>query len=124
MKQILFILFFMPFASVSVVAQSNIKNLANKAALDIAIQNNEKVVVFFAAEWCDYCKDFLPKVEELTLIHQEVIFFKINYDENIDFFEKEGIKATPTTVLYKNGSKVDQMVIIETPPLKEKLDHF
>jgi thioredoxin 1 len=124
MKQLLCILFFILSTSVSLYAQSNIEKLANEEALQMAIKNNEAVVIFFAAEWCDYCKDFLPKVEELTLIYKTVKFFKINYDENIDFFEKEAIEATPTTVFYKNGSKVDQMVIIDSLPLKEKLSNF
>ena len=124
MKQFLGILCFIFSMSVSLYAQSNIEKLANEEALQMAIKNNETVVVFFAAEWCDYCNDFLPKVEALTLIHKEVKFFKINYDENIDFFEKEAIEATPTTVLYKNGSKVDQLVIIDPLPLNEKLINF
>lgn len=124
MKQLSCILFFVLSMSISLYAQSNIEKLANEAALQMAIKNNETVVVFFAAEWCEYCKDFLPKVEALTLLHKEVKFFKIDYDENVDFFEKEEIEATPTTVLYKNGSKVDQMVIIEPLPLKERLRSF
>jgi thiol-disulfide isomerase/thioredoxin len=124
MKQLAGILFFLLSMSVSLYAQSNIEKLDNEEALQMAIKNNETVVVFFVAEWCDYCNDFLPKVEALTLLHKEVKFFKIDYDENIALFEKEEIEATPTTVLYKKGLKEDKMVIINLLPLKEKLGKF
>jgi len=112
------------FTAISLKAQSVIAPLADKAALEAAVKNNEKVVVIFAAKWCDYCKAFLPKVEKITSDYEKVKFFKINYDENMALFQAEGIEATPTVKLYKNGAKTDEMVTIAVKPLQQKLQDF
>ena len=124
MKQTVYIFILLFFTGLSLNAQSDIAALTDKAALEAAIKNNEKVVVVFAAEWCDYCKAFLPKVEKIIANYKKVTFFKINYDENIPLFQTEGIEATPTVKLYKNGIKVDEMVTIAVKPLQEKLQDF
>ncbi len=86
----MYILILLFFTGLSLNAQSGIAPLANKTALETAIKNNEKVVVVFAAEWCDYCKAFLPKVEKITADYEKIKFFKINYDENMALFQVEG----------------------------------
>ncbi|MCB0375280.1 MAG: thioredoxin family protein [Sinomicrobium sp.] len=124
MKKTVYILMLLFFTGISLKAQSNIAPLADKAALETAVKNNEKAVVICAAEWCEYCKAFLPKVEKIISDHENVKFFRINYDENVGLFQAEGIEATPTVKLYKNGLKTNEMVIIETAPLQEKLRDF
>ncbi len=124
MKRATSIFILLLFATISVKAQSGIATLADKAALEAALKNNEKVVVIFAAEWCDYCKAFLPKVEKITSDYEKVTFFKINYDENMALFQAEGIEATPTVKLYKNGVETDKLITITGAPLQEKLRDF
>ncbi|MCB0374377.1 MAG: thioredoxin family protein [Sinomicrobium sp.] len=123
MKRIVFILLLL-FTGINLQAQSGIRKLEDSAAFEAAIANNEKAVVIFAAEWCEYCKAFLPKVEAIMADYKDVKFFKINYDENIALFQAEGIQATPTVKLYKNGKKTDEMIVVETPPLVQKIRNF
>jgi thioredoxin 1 len=121
MKRTVCTLIFALFAGLYVQAQSGIQKLEDKAAFEAAIASHEKAVVIFAAEWCDYCKAFLPKVEAITAAYKEVKFFKINYDENVSLFQSEGIEATPTVKLYKNGEKTDEIITIEVTPLEQKI---
>ncbi len=124
MKRIAPAILLLFFTGVPLRAQSGIQNLAGKAAFENAIARNEKAVIIFAADWCEYCKAFLPKVEEITTRYPTVTFFKIGYDDNVPLFEAEGIEMTPTVKLYKNGVKKDEMVIIEVKPLFQKLQDF
>ena len=121
MKRIAPAILLLFFTGVPLRAQSGIQNLAGKAAFENAIARNEKAVIIFAADWCEYCKAFLPKVEAITAGYKEVKFFKINYDENVSLFQSEGIEATPTVKLYKNGKKTDGIITIEVTPLEQKI---
>ncbi len=124
MRRIICIIIFLFFTGINLQAQNGIQKLNDKVAFKTAVANNENVVIIFAAEWCGYCKDFLPKAEKITADYENVRFFKINYDENRALFRAENIEATPTVQLYKNGVKTDEMVIIKTAPLQEKLRSF
>ena len=123
MKQAIYI-FMLLFTATALQAQSGIQKLADKAAFETAVKSNEKVVVVFAAEWCDYCKAYLPQVEGIVKDYKGIKFFKVYYDENVAFFKTEGIKSIPTTKLYKNGVKVAGMVVLKAEPLQEKLQDF
>ena len=123
MKYAVFITIFLLSANIHVQAQS-IRKLDDRTAFETAVKSNENVVIIFAAEWCDYCKAFLPKVGSIVEDYEGVKFFRINYDENIALFQAEGIEATPTVKLYKNGTKMDEIVTIEVEPLQEKLRGF
>lgn len=126
MKRMLFLLTVLLFTASTLHAQSGIQQLADKAAFETAITNNEKVVVVFAAEWCDYCKAYLPQVEGIIkdYNYKGIKFFKIYYDENVAFFKAEGITTVPTTKLYKNGKKATEMVVLKAESLQEKLQDF
>ncbi len=124
MRQIIYITIVLLFTGATLSAQSGIQQLADKAAFETAVKSNEKVVVVFAAEWCDYCKAYLPQVEGIVKNYEGVRFFKIYYDENTAFFKAEGITTVPTTKLYKNGEKAAEMVVLKAAPLQEKLQGF
>ncbi len=123
MKYAVFITIFLLSANIHIQAQS-IRKLDDRTAFETAVKSNENVVIIFAAEWCDYCKAFLPKVGSIVEDYEGVKFFRINYDENIALFEVEDIEMIPTTKFYKNGVKMDETAIIEVAPLQQKLRGF
>ncbi len=67
------------------------------------------VLVDFWAEWCGPCKMIAPLVEELSSEMQEVIFAKMNIDDNHETPQKFGITAIPTLLLYKDGEVIDSL---------------
>ncbi|PSN56074.1 Thioredoxin-2 [Blattella germanica] len=65
------------------------------------------VCVDFFATWCGPCKVIAPKVELLAAEHPDVVFLKVDVDECEDIATEYDIKAMPTFVFIKNGSKID-----------------
>ena len=124
MKYLVLIITMLCLAGTSLHAQAGVRLLNNRQALETALNNNEKVVVIFAAAWCDYCKEFLPKVERIAPAYRKIKFFKIYRDANIHLFEAENIEVVPTTKLYRNGKELDKMVVVEVGPLLQKLNAF
>ncbi|MFW6162511.1 MAG: thioredoxin [Planctomycetota bacterium] len=69
------------------------------------------VVVDFWAEWCGPCRKVSPIIEELAGDYgEQVVFGKMNVDENSETPVKFGIMSIPTVILFKDGEAVDKMI--------------
>lgn len=71
------------------------------------INSSKAVLVDFWAEWCGPCRALTPILEEVAVSHSnDVVFAKINIDENPQTPAKFGVMSIPTLILYKNGQVV------------------
>jgi len=52
---------------------------------------------------------------------EDVIFIKVDVDENSETAEACGIEAMPTFQFFKNGAKVDELVGASEDALKAKI---
>ena len=92
-----------------------IKKVEDNGELDDIIKNNlEKlIVVDFFATWCGPCVRIAPKLEEMSKsddYKDRVLFLKVDVDAASEISEKYKIQAMPTFILFKEGSKVDEMM--------------
>ncbi len=67
---------------------------------------NKLIVVDFYATWCGPCKMISPKLEEMAQQFSDVIFLKVDVDENEEVASEYGISCMPTFIFIKNGEKV------------------
>ncbi|MCM8818454.1 MAG: thioredoxin [Candidatus Omnitrophica bacterium] len=83
----------------------------NKENFEEIIKNNEKVIVDFWADWCMPCKIMAPIFEKLAQkFHNQIIFAKVNVDEEVELAEKFQIMSIPNFIIFKNGNKVEEIV--------------
>merc|ERR1711976_254264 len=75
-------------------------------ALDQA--GDKAVLVDFYADWCGPCKMIAPKLEAMSNEFTNVVFLKVNVDDNSEVAEEHGISAMPTFFIFKNKNKVDE----------------
>ena len=74
-------------------------------------QWNGMCLVDFWAPWCGPCRMVAPLLEKLAAdFSKELKIFKVNVDDNENLARKFGVSAIPTLILFKNGSKIDQLI--------------
>lgn len=79
------------------------------AELDEILQNNEKVVLDFYAEWCGPCKLMLPVFSRLA-DNDEIVGVKINVEEASELSVRFGIRSIPVLAYIKNGEVIEKTV--------------
>ena len=93
------------------------------ADIEEKIKKYHKIVVDCWAPWCGPCRMVGPILDELAKEMQgQIVFGKLNVDENQLTSAKYGIMSIPTLLVFKNGNLVDRLVgALPKESLKAKL---
>lgn len=72
------------------------------------IDNNEKVVVKYFADWCGSCRLFAPKFRRLSEDDRfnEVTFLDVNAEKSPEARKLAGVTNLPFFATFKNGEFV------------------
>merc|ERR1712146_280452 len=90
--------------------RGGVAQLATKEDFDKCLKDagDKLVVVDFTASWCGPCQRIAPVFVKLAEEMPEVVFVKVDVDENDEVAEECGISAMPTFQFYKSGAKVHE----------------
>lgn len=65
------------------------------------ITQNDFVIVDFWAPWCGPCRSFAPVYEELSEQHPDIVFAKVNTEEQQELAGHFQIRSIPTLMLFR-----------------------
>ena len=61
------------------------------------------VVLDWWASWCGPCRAFAPVFEKASSDHPDIVFGKVNADEESELSGGFGIQAIPTLMIFRDG---------------------
>lgn len=73
----------------------------NKDNFEETINNNDFVVVDFWAPWCGPCKSFAPTYEKVSEDHPNIVFAKINTEDEQEIAAHFQIRSIPTLMIFR-----------------------
>jgi thioredoxin len=65
------------------------------------VNENAMVIIDFWAPWCGPCRGFAPVYEQASEAHSDVVFAKVNTDEQQELASSFGIRSIPTLMVFR-----------------------
>ncbi len=78
----------------------------DKSNFEATINSNKIVMIDFWAPWCGPCKQFAPIFEDFASKNEDIIFAKLNTDEEPEIAASFGIQSIPTVGIFKEKTLV------------------
>jgi len=75
-------------------------NLTQETFSD-TVNDNDIVFIDFWAEWCGPCKNFAPIYDEVSEKHEDIVFAKVNTEEEQELGASFQIRSIPTLMIFR-----------------------
>jgi thioredoxin len=74
------------------------------------VNENPMVIVDFWAPWCGPCRGFAPVFEKASETHTDVVFAKVNTDEQQELARAFNIRSIPTLMVFR-----EKVILFQEP---------
>ena len=81
-----------------------------KENFEKVITSNPTVIVDYWAPWCGPCRGFAPVFERVAEAHPDVVFAKVNTEEEQEIGAHFQIRSIPTLMVFR-----DQIIVFSQP---------
>jgi len=81
-----------------------------KENFEQVITGNDTVIVDYWAPWCGPCRGFAPVFEKVSEMHPDVVFAKVNTDEEQEIAAHFNIRSIPTLMVFR-----EQIIVFSQP---------
>jgi thioredoxin 1 len=65
------------------------------------VTNNDFVIVDYWAPWCGPCRSFAPTYEKVSEEHEDIVFAKVNTEEQQGIAAHFQIRSIPTLMIFR-----------------------
>jgi thioredoxin 1 len=81
-----------------------------KENFEEVVTSNSTVIVDYWAPWCGPCRGFAPVFEKVAEANPDVVFAKVNTDEEQEIAAHFQIRSIPTLMVFR-----DQIIVFSQP---------
>ena len=93
----------------------------NKDNFESVITGNAMVIVDFWAPWCAPCRAFAPTFEAASEQHADVVFAKVNTEEEQEIAGAFNIRSIPTLMVFREQVILYAEAGALPPPMLEEV---
>jgi thioredoxin 1 len=79
---------------------------ATRDNIEALVEENNIVIFDFWAPWCAPCRQFAPVFESASDKHEDVIFAKVNTEEEKEIAAHFSIRSIPTIMVFRDAMLV------------------
>jgi thioredoxin 1 len=73
----------------------------NKDNFEETVTGNDFVIVDYWAPWCGPCRSFAPTYEKVSEEHPDILFAKVNTEEEQEIAAHFQIRSIPTLMIFR-----------------------
>ena len=73
----------------------------DKDSFQETVTNNDFVIVDFWAPWCGPCRSFAPTFEKVSEDHPDIVFTKVNTEDEQEIARHFMIRSIPTLMIFR-----------------------
>ena len=88
----------------------NVVEVSQKNFESEVLNNEQKVLVDFNADWCGPCKMLKPILEEIAANNDKIKIVSVNMDNEEELAEEYGVSSIPCLVLFENGKETKRKI--------------
>jgi len=81
-----------------------------KENFEQVVTSSATVIVDYWAPWCGPCRGFAPVFEKVSELHPDVVFAKVNTDEEQEIAAHFQIRSIPTLMVFR-----EQIIVFSQP---------
>lgn len=89
-----------------------------------ATTEKKLVVVDFYALWCGPCRYAAPSYGKMSIDFEDVVFLKVDVDQNRDVTMDNKVNAMPTFILFKDGTMIDRITGWNEAKLRTLIERY
>jgi thioredoxin 1 len=79
---------------------------ATKENIEALVEDNNIVIFDFWAPWCGPCRQFAPIFESASEKYQDIIFSKVNTEQEKEIAAHFSIRSIPTIMVFREAMLV------------------
>mmetsp|Transcript_18419 Transcript_18419/g.25944 ORF Transcript_18419/g.25944 Transcript_18419/m.25944 type:complete len:145 (+) Transcript_18419:159-593(+) len=95
--------------------------LSDKSAIQKFGKINSKSILYFTAKWCPPCNTIAPVYENLSNLHPEIAFGKVDVDDNGEAAANFEIKSIPTFIFFDGEETTSRFMGADTKQLETQI---
>ncbi|KAM8960521.1 uncharacterized protein RCH25_036237 [Pelodytes ibericus] len=86
-----------------------------------AIDEDDLVVIYFTAEWCNLCKLIAPEFKIMSKEYTKANFYIVDVEKAEEVSMANGIRVVPTFMLFRQNKKIDELNGVDKGKLVEMI---